>query len=473
MRVTIFDRRRDLITERVRRALDPMGIRPRVIEALEDLRFLPGADEADVLIVNLAGGGVTGWHVSRELESTRFCGRVLVFAEDLSAPDVKHLAQIPRVKCVPTPHSPTAADEAIAELLTPGDGLPAVPAQPAPPRGRYGIIGRSRPMLEIFSRIEKVASGDANVWIYGESGTGKELIAYAIHQASARRHGPFVPLDCTAIPEGLMESHLFGHVKGAFTGAVDNRDGVFSLAHTGTLFIDELCELSLPLQAKLLRVVESREFYKVGGMKALRSDTRLIAATNREPKQEVEKGNFREDLYYRLAVVMIRVPPLRERREDIPLLVDHFITQFSSVYRKRIRGVEPAAMERIIAAPWPGNVRELENFIEQAVVLTEGDVLRARDLFPEGPARPVGVSLPGLELEPGLPLREVERRYILRTLQEVGESRTEAARRLGISLRCLQYKLKSYMAELARVDPVESPAAASEIPVRPAGRLRA
>ncbi len=220
-------------------------------------------------------------------------------------------------------------------------------------------------------------------------------------------------------------------------------------------------------------MVESREFYKVGGMKALRTDTRLIAATNREPKQEVEKGNFREDLYYRLAVVMIRVPPLRERREDIPLLVDHFIAQFSSVYRKRIRGIEPAAMERIMAAPWPGNVRELENFIEQAVVLTEGEVLRARDLFPEAPAAPIGASLPGLELEPGLPLREIERRYILRTLHEVGGNRTEAARRLGISLRCLQYKLKSYIAEMARmrsVEPLAAPAADSG--ARLVGRVR-
>ena len=403
MRVTILDRQRSLIADRARGLFSSLGVRPSFVDLPDEAR----GSETDVLIVNLTGG-VTGWQISDRIETGAFRGRVLAFADDLSRPDVKHLAQMPRTRCVARPDSPDAVDEMVRAVLTQRDD--ADPTGPDAPRGRHGIIGRSKPMQEIFSRIEKVASGDANVWIYGESGTGKELIAYAIHQASARRHGPFVPLDCTAIPEGLMESHLFGHVKGAFTGAVDNRDGVFSLAHTGTLFIDELCELSLPLQAKLLRVVESREFYKVGGMKALRTDTRLIAATNREPKQEVEKGNFREDLYYRLAVVMIRVPPLRERREDIPLLVDHFIAQFSSVYRKRIRGIEPAAMERIMAAPWPGNVRELENFIEQAVVLTEGEVLRARDLFPEAPAAPIGASLPGLELEPGLPLREIERR---------------------------------------------------------------
>ncbi len=467
MRVTVLGRQRSLTADQAAGLFSSLGVRPSVVGSPDEVR----GGGTDVLIVDLTGG-VTGWQIADRIETGAFRGRVLAFVDDPSRSDVKHLAQMPRTQCVTRPDSPSAVDELIRTFLAqPEDVEP--PTGSSAPRGRYGIIGRSKPMLEIFSRIEKVASGDANVWIYGESGTGKELIAYAIHQASARRHGPFVPLDCTAIPEGLMESHLFGHVKGAFTGAVDNRDGVFSLAHTGTLFIDELCELSLPLQAKLLRVVESREFYKVGGMKALRSDTRLVAATNRDPKQEVEKGNFREDLYYRLAVVMIRVPPLRERREDIPLLVDHFINQFSSVYRKRIRGIEPAAMERIVAAPWPGNVRELENFIEQAVVLTEGDVLRARDLFPEAPAPPIGASLPGLELEPGLPLREIERRYILRTLHEVGGNRTEAARRLGISLRCLQYKLKSYIADMARTRDVEPVAAASaDRGVRLVGRVR-
>jgi transcriptional regulator with PAS, ATPase and Fis domain len=315
----------------------------------------------------------------------------------------------------------------------------------------HGLVGRSRQILDVFARVEKAAAGDANVCIYGESGTGKELIARAIHAISDRRHGPLVTFDCTAVPEGLAESQLFGHVRGAFTGAIEHREGVFAQASNGTLFIDELCELSLPLQAKLLRVVQGREFVKVGGSKPTRTNIRLVTATNRDPKQAVDAGTFRADLYYRVAVVMIKVPPLRERREDIPLLVEHFLRRYSAAYKKPIRGVAPSAMERMMALPWPGNVRQMENFLAQAVVLVEGDMLTERDLFVDEPS-PVVTAPPGMEFEPGLPLREVERRHILRTLQRVEGNRTEAAKLLGISVRCLQYKLKAY------AQTVESPA---------------
>jgi transcriptional regulator with PAS, ATPase and Fis domain len=302
-------------------------------------------------------------------------------------------------------------------------------------------------MQEIFAKIDKVASGDANVCIVGESGTGKELLARAIHQISCRRDGPFVPLDCTAIPEGLVESHLFGHVRGAFTGAVDHRTGVFSMAHTGTLFLDELCELSLPMQAKLLRVIQSREFYQVGGTKSIRTDIRLVAATNRDPLRLVEGGLFREDLYYRVAVVVIEVPPLRERREDIPLLVQRFLERFAVSYGEPVRRVSPQLMDRLVAMPWPGNVRQLQNYIEQAVVLSDGDTLTDPDLVADGHPAREDSGAPVLQLEPGLPLSEVERRYVLRTLQAVKGNRTRAAKLLGISVRCLQYKLKSYVFE--------------------------
>jgi DNA-binding NtrC family response regulator len=317
-------------------------------------------------------------------------------------------------------------------------------SDPCPASAFHGLVGQSPAMCEIFARIGKVAMGGANVCIYGESGTGKELIARAIHYAGPRRHGPLIALDCTAVPEGLMESHLFGHVKGAFTGAVDQRDGVFSLAHNGSLFIDEITELPLALQAKLLRVIQAREFMKVGGTKLIHADVRLITASNKGLKQEVDEGRFREDLYYRVAVFMIKVPPLRERREDIPLLVDHFLRQFSALYRKPIGGVEPAALRRMVARPWPGNARELENFLEQAVVLADGDVLAERDLFAGEDPVPASPPAPSGDFEPGLPLREVERHHIFRTLQKARGSRTEAARLLGISLRCLQYKLKAY-----------------------------
>src|SRR3989454_2777357 len=315
-----------------------------------------------------------------------------------------------------------------------------------------GIIGESPQMAEIFARIDKVAVGDVNVCIHGESGTGKELIARAIHYASPRRDRPLITLDCTTIPEGLMESHLFGHVRGAFTGATEHREGVFALAHTGTLFIDELGELSPSLQAKLLRVIQTHEFSKVGGSKPIRTDIRLITATNKDLKAAVEQGMFREDLYYRVAVFMIKVPALRERTEDIPRLVDHFLQRFAGLYGKPVTRVAPATLKRMMALPWPGNVRQLENFLEQAVVLAEGDTLTDRDLF-AGDFASAAVSAtanPALsgQFEPGLPLSEVERRHILRTLQKVHGNRTKAARLLQISVRCLQYKLKAYGREV-------------------------
>jgi transcriptional regulator with PAS, ATPase and Fis domain len=246
-----------------------------------------------------------------------------------------------------------------------------------------------------------------------------------------------------------MESHLFGHVRGAFTGAVDQREGVFALAHTGTLFIDELCEIGWALQAKLLRVLQSREFFKVGGTKPLCTDIRLITATNKDPKREVERGTFREDLYYRVAVVVIKVPPLRERKEDIPLMVEHFLRKFSTGYHKPIRCVDRSAMGRLIEFPWPGNVRQLENVIEQAVVLAEGDILSERDFVSEPDLfvkefAVQGGGDPAIQPESGQPLHEVERRHIFGALQRARGNRTEAARLLGISRRCLQYKLKAY-----------------------------
>ena len=306
------------------------------------------------------------------------------------------------------------------------------------------MVGQSPQLGEVLAKIEKVAAGDANVCISGESGTGKELIARAIHAQSARWDRPLVTLDCTAIPEGLMESHLFGHVRGSFTGAVEHRTGFFALAHTGTLFIDEISELSMPLQAKLLRVIQTREFVKVGGSKPTRTDIRLITASNKDLRRAVREGSFREDLYYRIAVVMIEVPPLRARRGDIGLLVEHFLRKFSAAHHKRVPRLTPRALELLLGAEWPGNVRQLENCIEQAVVLSEHDTIDV-DVLPLG--EPAGRRA-GEAAKPGLPagltLRELEQQYILQTLEGVGGNRTQAARLLGISLRCLQYKLKAY-----------------------------
>jgi DNA-binding NtrC family response regulator len=307
----------------------------------------------------------------------------------------------------------------------------------------HGLVGQSAALREVLGKIEKVAPGDANVCISGESGTGKELIARAIHGQSARWDRPLVTLDCTAIPEGLMESHLFGHVRGSFTGAVEHRTGFFALAHTGTLFIDEISELSLPLQAKLLRVIQTREFVKVGGSKPTRTDIRLITASNKDLRRAVREGQFREDLYYRIAVVMIEVPPLRARRGDIGLLVEHFVRKFAAAHHKRVPQLTARAQELLEGAEWPGNVRQLENCIEQAVVLSENDTIDV-DVLPlaESGKRGGEPAKPGLPA--GLTLRDLEQQYILQTLDSVGGNRTQAARLLGISLRCLQYKLKAY-----------------------------
>jgi DNA-binding NtrC family response regulator len=437
-----------IITEAAYRALLPAGVKTSFAGSLEELTVVLEAEGApDLLVVNITED-ISGWEVVGWLQRTAWRGRVLAFVDTLTESTIRHLARCPGVECVVRPATSAALDAALRKLITETpveDGAHArVPVRP--PAAFHGIIGHSPAMLDIFSRIEKVAAGDANVCIHGESGTGKELIARAIHYASPRRDRPLITLDCTTIPDGLMESHLLGHVKGAFTGAVEQREGVFSLAHTGTLFIDELAELSPPLQAKLLRVIQTREFTRVGGSKPTKADVRIITATNKDLKGEVDKGRFREDLYYRVAVFMIEVPPLRERPEDIALLVDHFLRKFSEMYGKPLRGVQPSAMQRLLAMPWPGNVRQLENFLEQAVVLADGDILTDRDLFGGERATAASVSTGG-HYEPGLPLHEVERRHILRTLQKVRGNRTEAARLLEISVRCLQYKLKAYAEE--------------------------
>jgi Nif-specific regulatory protein len=306
-----------------------------------------------------------------------------------------------------------------------------------------GIIGHSKQLHEVLTRVEKAARGDANVCISGESGTGKELIARAIHMQSARADRPLVTLDCTAIPGALMESHLFGHVRGSFTGAVENRPGFFTLAHTGTLFIDEISEVDLPLQAKLLRAIQTREFVKVGDSKPTRTDIRLITASNKDLRRAVREGTFREDLYYRIAVVMVKLPPLRDREGDIALLAEHFLRKFAGAHRKPVPRLLPRALALLETYEWPGNVRQLENCLEQAVVLCEGDRIDVSDL-PLGAAGEGERRGKAAELPFGLTLQELEHRYILQTLARAGHNRTRAAKLLGISLRCLQYKLKAY-----------------------------
>jgi DNA-binding NtrC family response regulator len=339
-------------------------------------------------------------------------------------------------------------------------------------RGRFRLIGESPAIKQIYGVVEKVANTPSTVLITGESGTGKELIARALHENSSRHGGPFIKINCAAIPKTLMESELFGYEKGAFTGAVGAKPGRFELAHGGTLFLDEIGEIPIEMQVKLLRVLQESEFERVGGIKTIKVDVRLVTATNRDLLQEIGAGTFREDLFYRLNVVPIHIPPLRDRKEDISLLVEHFITKFNERLRKQIESIDEDAVSRLVAHPWPGNIRELENLMERTVLFCEGPQIHVSDLPPEiSHLAPVVLShpapaphvlpavadeaprvTPAAEALAASSLKEavrvqterVERELIQRALDETGGNVTQAARKLKISRKSLQTKMKEF-----------------------------
>ncbi len=307
----------------------------------------------------------------------------------------------------------------------------------------YGeIIGKSEAMQAVFRTIEKVAPTDASVIIYGESGTGKELVARALHKNSPRRDGPFIRVNCGALAEGVLESELFGHEKGAFTGALRRKPGRFELAHGGTLFLDEIGDIPLATQVKLLRVLQEKEFERVGGEETIRVDVRIIAATNRDLQQEVKAGRFREDLFYRLHIVPIMLPPLRDRLEDVPLLAEHFLRRLQAELKKPGLRIEPEALKRLQAYSWPGNVRELENVLERAAVLCENNVITARDLPPlDGKEQTL---IPEDDLNLNAALMRLEKKMIQKALQKTGGVKSEAARLLGLRPNTLFYKMEKY-----------------------------
>jgi two-component system response regulator HydG len=310
---------------------------------------------------------------------------------------------------------------------------------------RRHIIGQSRAMVRILETVAQVAPSEATVLITGESGTGKEMIAGAIHFNSPRKNGPFVKINCAAITETLLESELFGHEKGAFTGAHRQKEGRFRQAHGGSLFLDEISEMSLAMQVKLLRVLQEREITRVGGEEVITVDVRIIAATNKDLAREIEAGRFREDLYYRLNVVALEMPPLRERREDIPLLAQHFLEALSRENRKSIKGFTPQAMDRLITYHWPGNVRELMNAVERGVVLSRSEYLDEAVLsLISGDESSFREISSGDAVNAAMPLNEVEKTTILKTLEAAGGNKSEAARRLGITRRTLHKRLKLY-----------------------------
>jgi len=317
------------------------------------------------------------------------------------------------------------------------------------------IIGSAPPMQRVFEVIDQVGPSRATVLITGESGTGKELVANAIHQRSPRAGGPFIKLHCAALAESLLESELFGHERGSFTGAQARKDGRFSLADGGTLFLDEIGEISQSIQVKLLRFLQEREFERVGGTQTIHVDVRVIAATNRNLPDEVARGRFREDLFYRLNVVALEMPSLRERRADIPALAKFFIDRYAKENGKAVEDCTPATLELLMNHGWPGNVRELENAIERAVVLSSGTMLEPRHLPPNIKPAVAPVGLPAI---PGATMAELERYAILETLKATGGSTSRAAEMLGISTRTIQYRLHNYnAAPRSEIDVVRKP----------------
>ncbi len=307
------------------------------------------------------------------------------------------------------------------------------------------MIGSGPSMQRVFELVNKVAPSNASVVIAGQSGTGKEVVARAIHNLSPRKDKPFVALNCSAIPATLIESELFGNERGAFTGADQRRLGNFELAHNGTLFLDEIGELPLELQAKFLRVLEDRKFRRLGGRSEVEVDVRVLCATNRDLKEEIRRGRFREDLYFRLHVFTILLPPLRDRREDIPLLVHHFLEKFNGETGKRVQGLTPAALATLQGYAWPGNIRELRNTLERAMILVDGDIIGEEQLPPDLHAsRPEAATL---RIPLGLQMDKVEKEYILASLQKNGGNKARTAEVLGISEKTLYNKLNRYAAE--------------------------
>jgi DNA-binding NtrC family response regulator len=359
-----------------------------------------------------------------------------------------------------------AIRQAHANRMAPSPQL--YPTSEPEQKGRFGLVGTSGEMHAIFSVIDKVADTPSTVLITGESGTGKELVAKALHEQSSRKNGPFIKINCAAIPKTLMESELFGYEKGAFTGATSSKPGRFELADGGTLFLDEIGEIPVEMQVKLLRAIQESEFERVGGIKTLKVDVRLVTATNRDLEAEIARGNFRDDLFYRLNVVPILIPPLRKRTGDIPLLVQHIIKKFNERLKKNVSGIADDALAVLEAHGWPGNIRELENVLERTILFVQGDRIERADLQlgsapPEPPPAPTSspaVSVPddddddedsgGTEISGSLKdivraeTSRVERELIVKALDETGNNVTQAARLLKISRKSLQMKMKEF-----------------------------
>lgn len=444
------------------RAAMALGLRRIGLDVVEvdcgeaALRYLDSGEEPEVLLTDVRMPGIDGYEVARRARETHAEMAILMVtafgdvdgavralqggADDYLTKPVNLLELRRRVELLLDRRRLGRENRELQQRIDKHFGFES-------------IIGRSPAMEQVFERVRVVAPAPSTVLILGESGTGKELIANAIHQHSPRVAGHFVALNCGAIPGEILEAELFGHEKGAFTGAHQRRIGKIELASGGTLFLDEISELSADLQVKLLRVLEERKVVRVGGNDEIAVDFRLVAATNRDLESEISAGRFRRDLFYRLKVVTVSLPPLRQRQEDIPLLVSHFIETFNRQIGRRIKGATPALLEALRAQPWPGNVRELRNVMENMVLFCQGETLTVQDL-PVEYQQPARVGAPSAEpartVEASIgefaprTMAEIEKEAILLTLELTGGHRAKAAQLLDIGLRTLQRKLKEY-----------------------------
>jgi DNA-binding NtrC family response regulator len=409
----------------------------------EEALDLMSSEKVDAVVTDLRMGGMGGLELVRRVKESDSQISVLVMTAYGTVEDAVKAIKLGAFDFLTKPFPMEELQVKVAQSLKlrslqdenrlPSNGL-------HPFRGR--LTGDSPSMRQVYETIRRVSSSKTTVLISGESGTGKELVAQAIHQSSLFKQAPFVKVNCAALAPTLLESELFGHEKGSFTGANQSKMGRFEMAHGGTLFLDEISEIPLEIQVKLLRVLQERELERVGGNQTLRVDLRLIAATNRDLRERVSRGLFREDLFYRLNVVNIHVPPLRDRAEDIPLLVDHFLERFCRQMGKPLKHLSPASLKVLQSYPWPGNVRELQNLLERAVVFSDKEELH---VLPETGGTPTpDVPLKG---DLGTTLEEVERALILQALDECKGIQNQAAKKLGVSRSALQYKIKKYQLE--------------------------
>jgi two-component system, NtrC family, response regulator HydG len=434
----------------VERVVSPTGYRTILHSSAKAALAMLAHDRADVALVDLRMPELGGLDVLRAIRQLQpECG-VILMTGHASVESAIEAVKLGALDYLVKPLDVTRLRQLLTDAREDASRRSELMASEGATARRLelcGMIGRSAVMQQLFGLVRRIAPHARTALITGETGAGKEGIAHAIHDLGPRRSRKFATINCSAVVETLFESELFGHVRGAFTGATDNKAGLFEAADGGTLFLDEIGELPASVQAKLLRVLETGEIQRVGSLQARKVDVRIVAATNRDPRVEVEAGRFRSDLFYRLNVVELHVPPLRERREDIPYLTAAFVKDFGARFGKPIEGVTPGAEQVLMSGAWPGNVRELRNVLERACMLTEGHVLTERDLAGAMPA--VREPTPAHALSQAGPsatqdLDQVEREHIIRVLAEVKGNKQAAARRLGISRRTLYRRLERH-----------------------------